>query len=267
MFSIVIRLLIIALLVYAGVHLWYGMVEKRLQEQVPATSDMTEPPPAAVDVAPTPADQPADDLRIILERNIFSASLETTGPSEPSETDSELENLAETQLSLSLLGTVTGTPDDARAIIRDEKTKLEDIYRVGSEIQGALINRITRGKVVLVANGREEVLILKEPEGPGTTASPGRRTPAGGSAQFNGADEAQQIQPVPEAVPRRRISFRSPGPRPPVAAPVESAVPVESAEPEWGQAEGQAEETLPSEESGITSEYEDGGERSGSPDN
>ena len=59
-----------------------------------------------------------------------------------------IDQLAQTQLSLSLLGTVTGSKEDARAIVRDEKNKLEDIYRIGSEIQGAIIQRITRGKVV-----------------------------------------------------------------------------------------------------------------------
>jgi hypothetical protein len=34
--SIVIRLIIVTVLVYAGVHLWYGVVEKRLQERPPA---------------------------------------------------------------------------------------------------------------------------------------------------------------------------------------------------------------------------------------
>ena len=65
---------------------------------------------------------------------------------------------------LVLLGTVTGDKGVARAIIRDEKTKLEDLYQVGSEVQGAAISRISRGKVVLQVNGREEVLAIKDPE-------------------------------------------------------------------------------------------------------
>ena len=33
-----------------------------------------------------------------------------------------------------------------------------------SELQGAIISRISRGKVVLQLNGREEILTIKDPE-------------------------------------------------------------------------------------------------------
>ena len=104
-----------------------------------------------------------DDYRIILTRNIFKAVLEASDQTGES-SQADLDDLAETKLHLVLLGTVTGGKDDARAIIRDEKTKLEDLYQAGSELQGAVISRISRGKVVLQLNGREEILTIKDPE-------------------------------------------------------------------------------------------------------
>ena len=133
MVALVVRLVIITLLVYAGVYLWYGRVEDRLQEQVPA---QTKTPPAAAlpqpqsEAAPegeeeTPA---ANDYQVILTRNIFKAALESGDQAAGDESQAQLDDLAETKLHLALLGTVTGAKDDARAIIRDEKNQLEDLY-------------------------------------------------------------------------------------------------------------------------------------------
>ena len=237
MVALVVRLVIITLLVYAGVYLWYGRVEDRLQEQVPA---QTKTPPAAAlpqpqsEAAPegeeeTPA---ANDYQVILTRNIFKAALESGDQAAGDESQTQLDDLAETKLHLALLGTVTGAKDDARAIIRDEKNQLEDLYQVGSEIQGAIITRISRGKVVLQVNGRDEVLNIKDPQEDGqrseragkpATAAPAMAAP---SAAPDRAVERQ----APEAMPRRRISFRGANP-PPVAAPNEDKPPDSEPEP------------------------------------
>ena len=184
-------------------------------------------------VSPTPVQeerQPApagDDYQIILTRNIFKARFESGGrPGGSSQTD--VEDLAETKLRLVLLGTVTGDKGVARAIIRDEKTKLEDLYQVGSEVQGAAISRISRGKVVLQVNGREEVLTIKDPENgdqdQGGTARMETRTP-GVWLRMSPSREIENK--VPEAQPRRRISFRNPGSAPPTAEKAGNPVPEE----------------------------------------
>lgn len=229
MISIALRLAVIAFLVYAGVTFWYGRMEERLQGQGPPPAAQQEngAPPVREGEEPTPA---AADHGIIVTRNIFqagSASADRRGAF----FQTEEEGLEETTLHLALLGTVTGSADDARAIIRDEKTKLEDLYRTGSEIQGARINRISRGKVVLLVSGREEVLIIKDPAGDdqGRGAEPrvdARRTEMAPESPA-GAIENK----VPEAQPRRRISFRNtPAPLPAAEQP---APPVpEEAQPE-----------------------------------
>jgi type II secretory pathway component PulC len=228
--SIALRLAVIALLVYAGVTLWYGRVEERLQGKMPAEQQEAVSVPAQEVEQTAPAE---DDYRVILTRNIFKAVLapgDQPGGSSPTDVD----DLAETKLQLVLLGTVTGDKDDARAIIRDETTKLEDLYQVGSEVQGAVIGRITRGKVVLQINGREEVLTIKDPESDdqGQDAAPRMATRAVDSAPSSpGADIENK---VPEALPRRRISFRNTGSppeaeNPPAPTPAEGQA--EMAEP------------------------------------
>jgi hypothetical protein len=223
----IVRLALIALLVAVGVHLWYGRVAEQLQARLPA------PSPAAAN-APAAAARPAAgavatarvDTRVILKRNIFKAALEADEqPAGSRELD--LDALEETRMQLVLLGTVSGSREDARAIIRDEAAKKEDIYQVGSDIQGALIARIERGRVVLQVNGREEILNIKDPES-------GRPRPGGPNFRPPGMPGDEAVQPaeimppevddrkVPQALPRRRINFR--------AAPLADRPPAEPAD-------------------------------------
>jgi type II secretory pathway component PulC len=205
----VLRLAVIALLVYAGVTLWYDQVEERLQGQKPPEQKERSVTPALEKSRPAPVE---DDYRIILSRNIFKAALDAGDPSGPPASADDLEDLEETKLRLVLLGTVTGGKDDARAIIRDEKTKLEDLYQAGSEVQGAVVSRISRGKVVLQVNGREEILTIKDPESDVSDhqeGAPRAENRAVGKMTEPEASSGETGGKVPEAQPRRRISFRN----------------------------------------------------------
>ncbi len=217
------RLALIALFVFAGVTLWYGRVEKKLQGSI----SVEQKAPAALPVQKPSEPAPAkNEYASIMARNIFKAAPESGGKPAGEQSQTDLEDLAETKMRLVLLGTVSGSKDDARAIIRDEKAKVEDIYHVGSELHGALITRIGRGKVVLQVNGREEILTIREPEsgGPQQDFSPTAET----RTPEMRAESASE-QRVPEALPRRRISFRNPSPAD--SAPASTSAPVPAAGP------------------------------------
>jgi hypothetical protein len=237
--SLALRLAVIALLVYAGVSFWYGRVEERLQER-PAPPAKQQEAPVQRQEAATPPDQavqpqekesaPASaDYGVIVSRNIFQAGQGSAEHGGTSPAHGEEDGLEQTKLRLVLLGTVTGDSDDTRAIIRDEQTKLEDLYRTGSEIQGARINRISRGKVILSVNGREEVLTIKDPGS--DDQSGGMAVPQAGTRRMEPVHPEAAAAPggeienkVPEAQPRRRISFRNAPPPPPAAEqPVQTA--------------------------------------------
>ena len=242
MLSIVLRLAVITLLLYAGVTYWYGRVEERLQEPAPAEKKEQAADPEQAAGKPGP---PVDnDYGIILTRNIFQAG-GGSGDNSGGQPQVNLDDLAETKLHLALLGTVTGSKNDARAIIRDEKTKLEDLYQTGSEVQGAVISRISRGKVVLQVNGREEVLTIKEPEteNQGRQGIPQARSRVVEKPPTEASAKAVENK-VPEAQPRRRISFRNAAP-PPQAPEVEN--PAKPA-PEEGQPETADMPPLPNDE-------------------
>lgn len=159
-------------------------------------------PPKEVDV-PVPG---KIDYQVILTRNIFKAVVELGDQATDEQLLSDLDNLEETKMQLVLLGTVSGSKEDARAIIRDEKTKIADIYTIGSALQESIITRIERGRVVLQVNGREEILNIKEPD----SAGPQRSASSAGKINLpTMQQDAAREGKVPEARPRRRISFRN----------------------------------------------------------
>jgi general secretion pathway protein C len=99
----------------------------------------------------------------IVQRNIFGATEKVEAP--PLEEKVEpVEMLQETSLQLSLLGTIAGDTESARAIILDQRTKSQDIYMVGDSVQEAVIRQILRGKVVLRHGDKDEILSMVEGE-------------------------------------------------------------------------------------------------------
>jgi len=68
-------------------------------------------------------------------------------------------------LDITLKGIVVISTNDTknRAIIEDNKTKREDMYKVGNVIEDAQLIRIFRNKVIFLrSNGQQEVLYLRE---------------------------------------------------------------------------------------------------------
>jgi type II secretion system protein C len=167
----VLKLLLLSVLLYGSVALFYNRLEKRLQVTVtvPVVSPVVKKSDSAF-AAPAPETlQKRSDYQIIVTRNIFKASLDEKAGAQLKEIDTE--QLEQTALQLTLEGTVYGSDEgDTRAIITDEKEKKQNIYRIGESVQGAVIKGIERGKVILFANGRNEVLLLKDREGEGRDA-------------------------------------------------------------------------------------------------
>jgi len=155
---ILLNLLALFVIIYIVVNTFYRVVGIQLHQvsgQKVVMLESVEKPTAG------PLSIPEYDM--IVERNIFGATEKAELP--PVEEKVErIETLEETTLQLSLLGTVAGDPQSARAIILDKKVKSQDIYRVGDSVQGAEIRQILRGKVVLRHGEKDEILIMVEGE-------------------------------------------------------------------------------------------------------
>ncbi len=70
--------------------------------------------------------------------------------------------LKHTDLKLELKGTITGTGSDPFAVIIKKGDKKEILYTIGDAVDHAVIKAIFKDKVILLVDGKEEVLIMKQ---------------------------------------------------------------------------------------------------------
>jgi len=212
---ITVKLLLLFILVYVGVHLWYARLEKRLiaRSSLPAQSVSPVSAPkkksAEKPVQPLNKENKGDDFEVIIVRNIFEAVPEQAAkPKQPVPEEKEPEK---TTLKLVLQGTVSGSERDARAIIIDEKEKKQDLYQVGDAVQGAIITAIERGRVILELNGSKQFLMIKERKGGGNAGGSSGlipEPPASGIRRSRTSFSRTGDRVPPAVVPHRRISFR-----------------------------------------------------------
>ena len=108
---------------------------------------------------------PLSQYKAILKRNIFHSS---TGSAVAAQTI-DVENIKPTERNLKLWGTVVGSdPAGAFAIIEESGVKSsrreQSLYKRGDIVQGAEIKKILREKVILSANGNDEILRIAKPQ-------------------------------------------------------------------------------------------------------
>lgn len=165
-FYTILNIIIIAGIIYAGFDSFYLFVEEKFDE-----------PDYSIRISETRQKtaertmQRLGDYRIIQNRNIFG---ENAQKNEIPVEISQLDNLEPTSLKIALMGTIFGDTRNAAAIIQDNIKKSQDLYRVGDSIQNAIIKNILRGKIVLSYNGRDEILVMDEPNSGNNTITPPR---------------------------------------------------------------------------------------------
>jgi general secretion pathway protein C len=161
------NLLAITAIVFIGVDVFYRILGFQLDQFDSGVSYTTS---SHRDIRQKGSE--GHSYQVIVDRNLFGAARVAERQEQSVE---EIINLAPTTLQVRLLGTIAGDEKNGRAIIEDSKRE-QGLYRVGDDIQGAVINRILRGKVVLRVNGRDEILTMadKEDSGGQTAAPVGR---------------------------------------------------------------------------------------------
>ena len=152
-YHIIVNLLALSIVIYTGVGVFYRFVRARLRQVDTKTFVVQH----------IPDDKghqklPLDDYRLIIDRNIFGSADRT-----PEEVEAEeIEALEPTSLKIALLGTVTGNPQNAVAVIEETNKKKQGLYKVGDSIENAIIKMILRGKVVLRVDNKDEILTMEE---------------------------------------------------------------------------------------------------------
>ncbi len=97
------------------------------------------------------------DYAAIFEKNIFGSSIV-----KPESEGNMYEAMpsAEELLGLQLTGTVTGNRSVARAIIKDLKTNMSGLYKIGDTVGEATIERIEKNSVILIHDSQRKALHL-----------------------------------------------------------------------------------------------------------
>jgi general secretion pathway protein C len=157
------NLLFIAAIVYSGVHAFYAVTAARVDAVETDAVDT-----AAPDVPDTARRFPLSHYGAITERNLFNT--QDAGDSTPAALN--VETLEQTSLNLKLWGTVTGTEEEAFAVIEEGGKRKQNLFRIGDSVQDATVKLILREKVVLSVNGQDEVLEIEKAVGRARGPSP-----------------------------------------------------------------------------------------------
>ena len=166
LYHVIFNLFALSALIYIGVDIFYRTICFRLTEISSVEMAEVRAPNMARFVP-----QPLNSFDVIVDRNLFGSSNEASGVVEARDMVEsrdmearEIEALESTSLKISLLGTVTGSDENARAVIEETGRKTQGLYRVGDSVQNAVVKKILWGKVVLRVGDKDEILSMDVPE-------------------------------------------------------------------------------------------------------
>lgn len=142
----------------------------------------------------------AEEGSVIIEQNIFSGTRSSPqaggrvrGPSAADAATS-----AEGEMGLVLMGTISGSPVAARAILRDVKSNIQEEYRLGDMVAGARVQSIEKDAVVLLHNGQSKVLRLQVGRNHPQSNIKTSESQAGNAVAKTVKSDSPPMQPVPE---------------------------------------------------------------------
>jgi general secretion pathway protein C len=157
-YLILINVLFLTGAAYLGVSSFYQMAGARFAVISPSIEDNEKK------AAPTrEATRRLSEYKAIEERNLFRLAEKQAGVAVKAKVD--IEALQETKLNLKLWGTVTGSSQNAYAVIEDVKQRVQQLYHIEDALQNAVVKEIHREKVVLEVNGAFEVLQMEKIQG------------------------------------------------------------------------------------------------------
>ena len=174
-----------------------------------------QPPPTQGEIRTTDAvarKAQDPDAAVIIQRNLFGSKVLDTSPTAAEKSEADLGSLPESTLPLRLLGTVVQVSGKRSfAIIQDTGTREQEIHFIGDEVQeGTIITSVTRNRVVLLRNGREEILEKDEdqsaaPRAVRSRARPTRTAKARTAAQGQGPVTVRKVGDNNFVMDRREV--------------------------------------------------------------
>jgi general secretion pathway protein C len=149
----ILNIVAVSLVVYIGVDTFYRVVSSELKGVNTKEIVMEQLPNAEESKR-----SPLSNFKVITGRNLFG-SLDKASKDVNEE---ETEDLELTSLKIALLGTVTGSEQNAFAVIEETDKRKQGLYKIGDSVQNATVKKILREKVVLRVGTKDEILTMEE---------------------------------------------------------------------------------------------------------
>jgi len=153
------KLAMMSILVYAVVKT--VTISQNVNEALMPKSAAGNENTAVIEPERTP-DASVHDYSVIVEKDIFgsSASLEANKLMQVDNTAGTTSS-GDEELGIALLGTVAGSPEISRAIVKDLKTNVLNIYKTGDTIVSASLESIEKDGIVLLHEGQRKKIDLR----------------------------------------------------------------------------------------------------------
>ena len=187
-YLVAVNLILLALAAYSASSIVGTALAAKL---IPPPDVVIGPPPDPLEQAPL---KPSTYYALIYKRDIFNSA-------KPVETPVAVQAVvAPTQLKLKLWGTAVNVAGTSYSIIEDQGARKQGVYGINAAVPGgATVKSIAWDQVVLLHNGKDEILKLEN------TIPTGKAPPA---AQPSPAADASGIQETAEnefSVPRSEV--------------------------------------------------------------
>jgi len=191
-YLVVVNLILLALAAYSASSIVGTALAARL---IPPPEVVLSPPPAPLEPQPP---KPESFYALIPKRDIFNSAKapEAAPPPAPA---------AATQLRLKLWGTAVNVAGGSYSIIEDLGARKQGVYGINSPVPGgASVKAIEWDKVVLLHNGRDEILEIEK----ASMGGPGRTVPAQAAPISPGGPDSSGITQTAEnefTVPKTEV--------------------------------------------------------------
>lgn len=164
-YFILINLLLLMILAYAGVDIFYRSLTARLFMLPEMEAGQT-----LAKEETNPGTKPVSHYDPIVTRNLFNTKKPPEKKPEPEPVpvvEKKEKPPEETRLNLKLVATISGSQQLAAAVIEDKKTRQQKLYYPGYPIphMDAVVKEVLWEKVILTVNGKDEFLAMEDNEG------------------------------------------------------------------------------------------------------
>jgi general secretion pathway protein C len=147
------HILLLGILIYFSINTFYKITTARLVQPEPVLGGSSKVSLPMEEKSPL-----LSNYNPIIDRNLFKTKAKADFKPGAVNVDA----LKQTNLKLKLWGTVIGHDEQTYAVIEEENTRKQNLYRVGDTVQNAIVKMVIREKVVLNVNSKDEILEIEK---------------------------------------------------------------------------------------------------------